>query len=190
MVIHEIEQKFGILTQLLPRFRSNRGSPPFQHLHFLRTEHFEDAYYDSCSHDVPRDQRRVWNPVTHRWIYEARRQTWCQFWTRPHFSVSHDTRGIPCGREVPRYARCDRLWALGWGGVAPGAWRAARSLGYWCVYAELCLVLHKKRNQRVNWRLTLRSSAIRAVYMVSWLCPNSPARRGCIIRGHLSKDSY
>ena len=48
MVIHEIEQKFGILTQLLPRFRSNRGSPPFQHLHFLRTEHFEDAYYDSC----------------------------------------------------------------------------------------------------------------------------------------------
>jgi thiamine-triphosphatase len=49
MVIHEIEQKFGILTQLLPRFRSNRGSPPFQHLHFLRTEHFEDAYYDSCN---------------------------------------------------------------------------------------------------------------------------------------------
>jgi hypothetical protein len=29
MVIHEIEQKFGILTQLLPRFRSNLGSPPF-----------------------------------------------------------------------------------------------------------------------------------------------------------------
>jgi thiamine-triphosphatase len=49
MVIHEIEQKFSILTQLLPRFRSNRGSPPFQHLHFLRTELFEDAYYDSCN---------------------------------------------------------------------------------------------------------------------------------------------
>ena len=42
MVIHELEQKFGILTQLLPRFRSNRGSPPFQHLHSIRTEHFED----------------------------------------------------------------------------------------------------------------------------------------------------
>jgi glutathionylspermidine synthase len=28
MVIHEIEQKFGILTQLLPRFRSNCGSLP------------------------------------------------------------------------------------------------------------------------------------------------------------------
>lgn len=47
MVIHEIEQKFGICTQLLPRFRSNHGSPPFRHLQFLRTEHFEDAYYDS-----------------------------------------------------------------------------------------------------------------------------------------------
>jgi len=49
MVIQEIEQKFGILTQLLPCFRSNRGSSPFQHLHFLRTEHFKDAYYDSCN---------------------------------------------------------------------------------------------------------------------------------------------
>ena len=49
MVIHEIEQKFGICTQLLPRFRSNHGSPPFRHLQFLRREHFEDAYYDSCN---------------------------------------------------------------------------------------------------------------------------------------------
>jgi thiamine-triphosphatase len=49
MVIHEIEQKFGILTQLLPRFRSNRGSSLFQYLHFLRTELFKDAYYDSCN---------------------------------------------------------------------------------------------------------------------------------------------
>lgn len=49
MVIQEIEQKFGICTQLLPRFRSNHGSPPFRQLQFLRTEHFEDAYYDSCN---------------------------------------------------------------------------------------------------------------------------------------------
>lgn len=47
MVVHEIEQKFGILAHLLPRFRSNGGMPPFHHLRFLRTEHFEDAYYDS-----------------------------------------------------------------------------------------------------------------------------------------------
>jgi thiamine-triphosphatase len=141
MVIHEIEQKFGILTQLLPRFRSNRGSPPFEHLHFLPTEHFEDAYYDSC------------NKLSNNGLWVRR---WAAEWEAKHRKSSDFTRttfhetiqsliagytkldagpdanfGLnlisrffttrePCGREVLRYARCHRLWALDWGGGAPG----------------------------------------------------------------------
>lgn len=42
----EIESKFHFSEALLPRFRANRGSPPFQHLAFLRTRKFVDTYYD------------------------------------------------------------------------------------------------------------------------------------------------
>ena len=145
MVIHEIEQKFGILTQLLPRFRSNRGSPPFEHLHFLPTEHFEDAYYDSCN---KLSNNGLW---VRRWAaeWEAKHRKSSDF-TRTTFHETNDVSEIqsliagytkldagpdanfglnlisrfcttrePCGREVLRYARCHRLWALGWGGGAP-----------------------------------------------------------------------
>lgn len=42
----EIESKFHFSPSLLPRFLANQGSPPFQHLAFIRTRKFQDTYYD------------------------------------------------------------------------------------------------------------------------------------------------
>lgn len=89
IVIQEIEKKFGIRTQLLPRFRSNRGSPVFRQLQFLRSEHFEDAYYDSCN---KLSSNGLW--VRRRGIvWEAKRSKSGDF-TRSAFHETNDVAHI------------------------------------------------------------------------------------------------
>ena len=49
MVLLEIEQKFSFCLSKMPKFVTNRGTPPFRHLEFRKNHLFTDTYFDTAN---------------------------------------------------------------------------------------------------------------------------------------------